>query len=36
VMLTLYCFSWESKDISAPVLNSVQTFHVLKIKSFSL
>ena len=28
-------FSWESKDISSPVLNSVWMFHVPKVKSVS-
>jgi hypothetical protein len=30
-----YCFSCDSNNKNAPVLNCVRTFHVLKVKSFS-
>jgi hypothetical protein len=36
LMSSLYCFSCDSKNKSALVLNSFRTFHVLKVKSFSL
>ena len=38
VPLVMCCFNWvnlESKDLRAPVLNSVRTLHVPKIKLFS-
>lgn len=36
VISSLYSFNCHSKNKKAPVLNSFRTFHVLKVKSFSL
>jgi len=35
-MSSLHSFSCDNKNVSAPVLNSFRTFHVPKVKPFSL